>query len=507
MTAVCPERSDGGHPHHHVTIVGSGFAGLGAAINLLRQGIRDFVVLERAGDVGGTWRDNTYPGCQCDVPSHLYSFSFAPNPEWTRTYSEQAEIAAYLRRTAEHHGVMPYIRFDTPLLDARWLDGEQCWQITTPDGIETADVLVMANGPLSEPKVPDVLGVEGFAGTTFHSADWNHEHDLTGERVAVVGTGASAIQFVPRIHGTAGHITIFQRTPPWVLPHPDRPIRDWERRLYRRAPIIQRAVRSLVYVAREWLMVSFAKRPQLMGAVAAGGRRHLERHVPDPALRAKLTPNYTPGCKRLLLSNDWYSTLSQPDVEVVTAGVRAVREHSVLDTDGVEHEVDTIIFATGFHVTDNPVMELVHGRDGRSIAEVWRHGGMRAYRGTTVAGFPNLFFLAGPNTGIGHTSLVVMIEAQIRYLIDALRSIDTGLVVDVRPEAMERFNMAVQRAMAPTVWNIGGCASWYQDDLGRNPTIWPDFTFRFMKLTRRFDAGDYRLERRRDPVRLVAAEP
>jgi cation diffusion facilitator CzcD-associated flavoprotein CzcO len=453
------------------------------------------VIFERAPELGGTWWANSYPGCQCDVPSHLYSFSFAMNPDWSRTYSMQGEILAYLKRVATEEGVLPHLRLSTPVLDARWDATDKRWHVTTPDGSCTADALIMGNGPLSEPKLPDTPGLELFTGMTFHSAAWDHSEDLTGKRVAVVGTGASAIQFVPYISKVAGKVTIFQRTPPWVVPHRDRPIRRWEKVLYRYVPVAQKTVRGACYVAREALLPAFAKRPARMKAVSKMARQHLENQVADSDLRARLTPAYTPGCKRLLLSNDWYPALCRPNVEVVSSGVAEVRANSVVAADGSEREVDTIIFATGFHVTDNPVMSVVRGRDGRSLAEVWASDGMAAHKGTTVGGFPNLFLLAGPNTGIGHTSLVFMIESQLRYVMDALCWVGAGYAVDVRPGPMADYNAAVQTAMAPSVWNTGGCVSWYQDAKGRNPTIWPDFTWRFHRMTRTFDTESYQFEK------------
>jgi len=506
MTAPPPPATTG---HSRVAVVGTGFAGVGAAIALRKAGIDDFVLFERAGDVGGTWRDNTYPGCQCDVPSHLYSFSFAPNPEWSRTYSMQPEIGSYIRRTAERHDVLRHTRFHCPVDDARWDDGAKRWILDTPAGVHTADLLVMANGPLSEPKVPAVPGLDRFEGTTFHSAAWDHDHSFSGERVAVVGTGASTIQFLPHVQPEAAEVILFQRTPPWVLPHPDRAIRGWERSLYRRVPMLQKLNRFVTYWLRESMMFSFAKKPERMRSVEKIARRHLDQQVPDPSLRARLTPTYTPGCKRLLISNDYYPTLSEPNVTVVCDGIAEVGERSVVTADGVEHPVDSIIFGTGFHVTDNPVIGHIHGRDGRSLAEVWAETGMRAYKGATVSGFPNLFFLAGANTGIGHTSLVVMIEAQLRYLVGALRWMDRhgSSTVEVTERSLSDFNAEVQEKMAPTVWNTGGCASWYQDAHGRNPTLWPDFTWRFWLATRRFDPAAYRVERGPNPSRPGPAAP
>ncbi len=494
-TPAAPVPTPGALPDHvRVAVVGTGFAGLGAAITLTRDGV-DHVVLERASDVGGTWRDNVYPGCRCDVPSHLYSFSFAPNPEWSETYSPQGEIWEYLRRTAAEHGVLDRVRFGHEVLELVWEDERQRWRVVTSRGTLTADVVLLGNGPLAEPAIPELPGLDRFAGTTFHSARWRTDHDLRGERVAVIGTGASAIQFVPAIQPDVAHLTLFQRTAPWVLPHTNRRITPLERAVYRRVPAAQRLVRGLVYWSRELFATALVRNSRFLERLERIGRRHLERQVADPDLRARLTPDYRPGCKRLLLSNDYYPSLQQPNVEVVTEKIVEVLPHAVFTADGTEHEVDTIIFGTGFRVADNPVAERVRGREGRTLAEVWGDGGARAYNGTAVTGFPNLFLLAGPNTGIGHTSLVVMIEAQLTYIRDALRVMDeTGAAtVEVRPTVLAAWSARVQRRAARTVWNSGGCASWYLDRDGRNVTIWPDHTFRFVRRTRRFDAARYEL--------------
>ena len=480
--------------HVRVAIVGTGFAGLGAAIALDRAGI-EHTILERADDVGGTWRDNRYPGCRCDVPSHLYSFSFAPNPEWTETYSPQPEIFRYLRKVAEEHGAIERIRFGHEVRDARWDAGAQRWRLDTAAGPMTADVVILGNGPLAEPAIPDIPGLESFAGTMFHSATWRSDHDLRGERVAVIGTGASAIQFVPEIQPLVASMKVFQRTPPWVLPHRNRRITDLERFVYRRLPLAQRLVRGLVYWSRELFVTGMLRNAKSLEAMEKLARRQLEEQVTDPELRARLTPDYRPGCKRLLLSNDYYPSLQEPNVEVVTEKIIEIRPDAVVTADGQVHQVDTIIFGTGFHVTDNPVAERVRGVDGRTLAEHWSETGAQAYLGTSVPDFPNLFLLAGPNTGIGHTSLVVMIEAQLRYIVDALRVMDErgATSVNLRRPVREAWTHEVQRKAAKTVWNTGGCASWYLDAEGRNTTLWPDYTFRFVKRTRRFDPASYEL--------------
>jgi cation diffusion facilitator CzcD-associated flavoprotein CzcO len=478
--------------HQQVAIIGSGFAGVGVAVALKREGI-DFVILERRRDLGGTWWDNAYPGCRCDVPSHLYSFSFAPNPEWSHTYSAQPEIWAYLRKVAEDYDIVRHIRFGHEVTDARWDDAGKCWRIETPHGQWTANVLIAANGALSEPSFPDIPGLDGFEGTTFHSATWNREHDLAGERVAVLGTGASSIQLVPQIQPLVGRLHVFQRTAPWVLPHTDRPVRPIERALFRRIPLAQRAVRTGVYWSRELVAIALTKFPRLTAGIGRLGRGHLEKQVSDPDLRQKLTPDYDPGCKRLLLSNDYYPSLTASNVEVVTDAIREVRPHSIITADGTERPVDTIIFGTGFRVTNNPIAGRICGRVGTSLAEGWAATGMRAYRGTTVPDFPNFFLIAGPNTGIGHTSLVFMIEAQIRYVVDCLRMMAARRLatVEVRRPPFEAFNDRLQEKMKRTVWSNGGCVSWYLDDHGRNSTLWPDFTWKYRVAMRHFDPGNY----------------
>jgi cation diffusion facilitator CzcD-associated flavoprotein CzcO len=485
-----------------VCIVGSGFSGLGMAISLLRDGVDDFVVLERAGDVGGTWRDNTYPGCACDVPSHLYSFSFEPNPAWTRTFSSQPEILRYLRHCAEKYGVVPHLRFHHELLDAQWDEREQRWFVDTSQGQYTARVLIAATGALSDPSIPDLPGLQSFTGRVFHSARWDHDYDLRGRRVAVVGTGASAIQFVPRIQPLVGELKLFQRTPAWIMPHPDRGLTALERRVYRSLPMLQLAMRAGIYWGRETFVIGFLRNRMSLATRIA--KRHLRAQVADPALRRRLTPRYTMGCKRILISDDFYPALQQPNVEVVSDGIREVREHSVVTTDGTERDVDAIIFGTGFQVTDMPVAARIRDAAGRGLAGVWQ-GSPQAYVGSAVAGFPNFFMMLGPNTGLGHTSQVFMIESQINYVAGALRHMRTQGVatIEVRPEAQRSYNDELQRRLQGTVWNSGGCRSWYLDRNGRNSTLWPGSTWTFRQRTRHFRPQDYVL-RRESPARVAA---
>ena len=468
-------------PHHRVAVVGSGFGGLAAAVRLREAGFDDLVILEKADDVGGTWRENTYPGVACDVPSHVYSLSFAPNPGWTRTYSEGGEIWAYLRDVARRHGLYERIRFGCELLEAAWDEDARRWRLATSQEPLTADVVVSATGPLHEPAIPDLPGLDTFAGAAFHSARWDHDHDLRGRRVAVVGTGASAVQFVPRIQPQVARLMVFQRTAPWILPRTDRPLRPGEHRLYRAVPGAQRAMRAAIFWARELLVLPFLH-PRLAAGPERIARRHLERQVRDPQLRRALSPTHRIGCKRILLSNEYYPALTRDNAEVVTDAIREVREHAIVTADGREHEVDTIVFGTGFHVTDMPIGERVRGRGGRRLADVWQ-GSPQAHLGTIVHGFPNLFLLLGPNTGLGHNSVVFMMEAQVGLVVAALRHLrDTGAAaLEPRAEAQAAFVAEMDARSRGTVWTSGGCRSWYLDATGRNSTLWPGSSSAFAR--------------------------
>jgi cation diffusion facilitator CzcD-associated flavoprotein CzcO len=477
-------------------IIGSGFSGLGMAIRFKQEGIDDFVVLERGDDVGGTWHYNTYPGCACDVPSHLYSFSFAPNPEWSETYSRQSEIRDYLRRLADDFGVREHVRLNCAVDGIEWDEERAGWTIATVHGPLRARVVVAGMGPLAEPKIPPLEGLDEFGGETFHSARWNHDFDLTGQRVAAVGTGASAIQFVPEIQKQAAQVHVIQRTAPWVMPHPNRAIRGWEKRLYKRFPLLQKLARGGVYAGRELFVLGFVKDPRVMKMAEKIARKHMQKQISDPELLEKVTPGYTIGCKRILPSNRWYRALSQPNVELLTGGVERVTRNSVVTGGGEEREVDAIIFGTGFQVTDMPVGKMVRGPGGKTLDDVWE-GSPKAHLGTAMPGFPNLFVLLGPNTGLGHSSMVYMIESQVAYVLAALEYMDRHRAdtVEVRAEVAERYNADIDERMQGTVWNTG-CASWYLDDTGRNATLWPDWTFAFRRRTAQFDPADFELETR-----------
>ena len=477
--------------HVHVAIAGSGFGGLGLGIRLLQSGTRDFLIFERAGDVGGVWRDNSYPGCACDVQSHLYSFSFAPNPDWSRAYSPSAEIWAYLRRCALDFGVMPHIRFHHEIKNAAWDAAAGCWVLETNRGRFTADVFVAAVGALSEPKLPAIPGLDRFGGKLFHSARWDHDYALEGRTVAVIGTGASAIQFVPQIQPRVGKLHLYQRTPPWIVPRNDFAFSDRAKRIMRTVPLARRLERAALFVRRELFAIPFLH-PRLARVAERLALRHLEAQVPDPALRARLTPSYRMGCKRILVSDDYLPSLTQPNVEVVSESIREVTPTGVVTDDGRERPVDAIICGTGFQVTEMPFGRHVRGRHGQTLDDVWQ-GSPKAHVGLSVHGFPNFFFLLGPNTGLGHTSVVLMIEHQIEHVLGALRHLRAQRLAAIEPraEAQAEFVAEVDARMRSTVWMTGGCSSWYLDRTGRNSTLWPGTTLAFRRRVSRFDAREY----------------
>ncbi|MCP2316217.1 putative flavoprotein CzcO associated with the cation diffusion facilitator CzcD [Nocardia amikacinitolerans] len=495
MSRKVTDKAVGDRPVRHVKtiVIGSGFAGLGLAIRLSQQGRNDYLVLERGSDVGGTWRDNTYPGAACDVPSHLYSYSFALNPNWSRSFSRQGEIQSYIQGVAKKYNVLDKHIFDCDVTGARWNNDTARWEITSSKGDFTADTVVSAVGALCEPNLPDIKGINTFEGEIFHSARWNHDADLTGKRVAIIGTGASAIQIVPSIAPQVASLDVYQRTAPWLLPRMDRPYLKAERLAFKYVPGVQRLSRAAIYAARETQVVGLAKFPALMQGFQLLAKAKLQYEVRDPELRKKVTPDFRIGCKRMLISNEYYPALSRDNVDVVTDGIREIRAGSIVTKDGTEREIDALIVATGFHVTDSPTYETITGKDGRTLSEVFDEIGQQGYKGSAIANFPNMFFLLGPNVGLGHTSMVYMIESQINYIADALATVDRlGLrTVEVRREVQDSYNKDLQAKLSKTVWNTGGCASWYLDKHGNNTTLWPDFTFQFRRLTKKFDVSAY----------------
>jgi cation diffusion facilitator CzcD-associated flavoprotein CzcO len=477
-----------------VLIVGAGFSGLGMAIKLREAGREDFLLVEKAYEVGGTWRDNTYPGCACDIPSHLYSFSYEQNPDWTRAYSPQPEIYAYLRRVADGYDLRRSIRFGVEVASARWEADAQRWAVTAVTGeVYSCRVLVNAVGALHIPYVPGLDGTDDFLGPAFHSARWRHDVDLTGKRVAVVGTGASAIQFIPEIAKQAAEVRVFQRSAPWVLRKPDHAMSERTRAAFRRVPGLQRAYRDLLYWLLESRAIGFNGHPRMLQMAERMMRRYVERTVSDPVTRELLVPDYRLGCKRVLMSNDYLKLFEQPHVSLHGHGVRSLTKRGVVDGDGVEHEVDVVIWGTGFHVTDSFSQLHITGRGGRDLATTFERDGIETYLGMNVAGFPNLVLLLGPNTGLGHNSVVFMIEQQVRYvlrLLDAAEARGAG-AFEVTRTAQDRFNSVVQAKLARGIWSTGGCTSWYLDSSARNRSIWPGFTWRYWLQTLRVDADSY----------------
>lgn len=477
-----------------MAIIGAGFGGLGMAIQLLRAGFTQFTIFEKAADIGGVWRENTYPGAGCDIPSPLYSYSFAPNPDWPRRYSGQRDILAYLRRTAEKYRLADHLRLNTEVTEAVYDEETARWHITTSAGdTVTADVLVPAVGQLSRPATPDIPGADTFPGPQFHSAQWRHDVPLFGKRVAVVGTGASAIQFVPAIQPEVAELTVFQRSAPYVVPKPDRAYSESHRRVFRDLPIVRLAERLWTWLLGEVLAIALttATRPLtlLLWLVFA---TQLRLQVRDRRLRARLKPDYPIGCKRLLFSNNWFPTLAKPNVRVVTEQISEITPRGIRTSDGVEHPVDVIIYGTGFRSTEFLVPIRVTGRGGQPLSESWADGA-RAYLGMTVPGFPNMFLIYGPNTNLGSNSIIYMMERQARYIVRVITRLaeSPGVAVEVREAAAERFDREMRYRLAGSVWS--GCDSWYRDATGRISTNWPGPVFEYHRRTRFVEYRDYRL--------------
>jgi cation diffusion facilitator CzcD-associated flavoprotein CzcO len=475
-----------------VAIIGTGFGGLAAAVRLKQAGLEDLVLFEKSGDVGGVWRDNNYPGAACDVPSHLYSLSFAPKPDWSRRFAPQAEIHQYLRDVARDFDVLRHTRFDTEVVAAAFDEATGRWRLSLAGGAEhEADVLITATGQLSRPSTPDIPGLDSFQGAVFHSAQWDHGHDLRNARVAVVGTGASAIQFVPEIAPRTGRLSVFQRSAPYVLGKPDRAYRARAVKAFRRVPGLLRLSREGTYFSNELRSLGFNTEPRLLFAHRNRFRTHLAAQVPDPELRRQLTPTDPMGCKRILMSNDWYPALQLPQVEVVTERISEIRAHSIVTADGAERPVDTIVLGTGFAATEFLAPMRITGRGGRDLHQQWKDGAS-AYLGTVVPGFPNLFVLYGPNTNLGHNSILVMLEAQVGWVVQAVRALRDGRLpwLEVRADVAAAFDAWVQRRVPRTVFATG-CHSWYLTERGRNTQNWPASTLTFRRRLRRLRPADF----------------
>ncbi|MGV9673127.1 flavin-containing monooxygenase [Gordonia sp. NPDC003504] len=480
-----------------IAIVGAGFSGLGAAITLSRAGVDDYVILDRGADFGGTWRDNTYPGAACDVASNLYSYSFAPNPDWSRSYSHQPEIHRYINTVADDHGVRERARFGTEVTRAAWDEDSAHWLISTiADGVENtyrARHLIGAVGPLCEPNLPDIEGIESFAGTVMHSARWDSDVDFTGKRVAVIGTGASAIQIVPELAKVAGRLDVYQRTAPWIVPRTERPYTPVEHWAFKHLPAVQSASRAGIYAFNEFVAFGMTYSPAALKPVEILARANIFRGIRDPELRAKATPKFQIGCKRILRSNAWYPALDRDNVDLVTDPIERITPTGVVTADGTTRDIDILVVATGFHVTDSRVFGSIIGADGRSLAQVWDEIGMQGYKGSFVHGFPNMMLMIGPSTGLGHTSMVYMIESQLNYLADYIATTRRrdAVRIDVTEAAQRRYNAGIQHKLRNSVWVNGGCASWYKDANGNITTLWPGFTFDFRRETRTFDVTAY----------------
>ena len=469
-------------------IVGAGFGGLGMAIRLKQRGEHRFVILEKAREVGGCWRDNTYPGAACDIPSHLYSFSFAPSWRWTRAYAPQPEILAYLRACTATYGLGAHLRFGTEVRGATFDATSGTWVVDTGTELLRARALVVACGQLSRPAYPRIPGLERFAGTQFHSARWDHDTALDSARVAVIGTGASAIQFVPAIAPRVARLHLFQRSPPYVIPKPDRAFGRRERALYRRLPVLGTARRARVYANNELRALTLAM-PRLTAGYTWLFRRHLHHQIHDPVLRAKLTPTYPIGCKRVLISNDYYPALARANVEVVTDEIREVTPRGIVTADGQERVIDTLIFGTGFTANEFLAPMAIRGLHG-TLDEAWQ-GGAEAYLGMTVTGFPNLFVLYGPNTNLGHNSIIYMLESQFDYVMQALDALHRVRRLDVRADIQ---HASTQHAAALAASTGPATAHWYKTPAGKITSNWPGYTFTYRRLTRTLDLADYNVE-------------
>lgn len=480
--------------HFEVVVVGAGLAGLAAAVKLERAGITDFVVLEKADRVGGTWRENTYPGCGVDVPSPVYSFSFNPNPEWKHSFTLQPELLAYIEETVDKFGVGRYLQMGTELIESQWSDDDRRWTLDTGKGRITAQFVIFAAGPITEPTIPDIDGLDTFEGEIFHSSRWNHEYDLTGKKVAVIGTGASAVQFIPEITPKVEQLFVFQRTPSWVVPRPDLSFPPPVRSLFARLPLLQRGLREVLDVSLRTVTMAL-RRDRTAKLLNPIGLWHLARQVPDPELRQALTPDFTLGCKRLLLSNTYLPALSEPNVELVPHALAGAGKNYVVGADGVEHEVDAIIFGTGFDVSHPPIASRIRDRNGEVLAHRWK-ASPEAYLSTTVPDVPNAFIMLGPNILV-YNSFLGLAESQLEYVIDAIRQARAGGIetLTVKSEPFRAFNDDVQRDLEPTVFNNGGCSSYYLDDNGKNYIAWPWSTGLLRRKLSRFDMENYATEK------------
>lgn len=478
-----------------VAIIGGGFSGLGMAIQLKLRGLQSFTVFEAGEEVGGTWRDNTYPGCACDVPSPLYSYSFEPYPKWSHLFGRQQEILEYILHCVKKYELEPFIRRKTPITELRFDEERGLWHVHSSTGQSwTARFVITGTGPLNKPAYPNIPGREEFVGASFHSSEWDHSFDLEDKTVAVIGTGASAIQFVPAIASKVKKLVLFQRTPPWIIAKNDRAFSDKAKKRFSRFPFLLRWLRWLIYFRLELQGLAFVRFPKMLRFASKMAYKHIESSIQDPELRKTVTPDYTIGCKRILLSNTYYPALEQEHVEVVTSPLTSIEQDAVQAEDGRRWEsVDAIIYGTGFRVLDFLAPMKVYGKGGQELSALWG-GESETYLGMAVSGFPNFYMLVGPNTGLGHNSILFMIEAQVDYILQCIQLVlDRKLrYIDVKASPQSSFNERVQERLQETVWK-SGCQSWYQDQDGKIFTLWPGLTIEYWFRTRRMKQKDFHL--------------
>lgn len=472
-----------------VGIIGAGFAGLVAALRLKKSGRNSFVIFERASEVGGTWRDNIYPGCACDVASPLYSFADEPKPDWSRLYAEQPEILQYIKDVVDKRGLEQHIRFNSDIVEAKFMEEEGCWLVSDRQGRRCrVSVLLPAMGPLNRPHYPQFPGMEQYRGKHFHSAEWDSSYTLKGKRVAVIGTGASAIQIVPAIAPEVAHLLVVQRTPAWISPRNDHKISAFGKSLYRRFPLLQQLRRGAIYRLNELIGLGFIGHKRVNSLMASLSLRKLKKEVKDPEIRKKLTPDYTIGCKRILRSDDFYPTFNRPNVSLVSGSIERFTEKGFITGDGKEHQLDAVIFATGFVAAEINFYTRIIGKEGKELTEGWKDKGAEAYLGTTVAGYPNMAIILGPNTGLGHNSVILMMEAQMNYIMQYLGQLEKsgeGTYLDVKESAQQVYNTRLQQQFGGTVWT-SGCHSWYMNAQGKNTTLYPRLVEHFRQETKKF---------------------
>ncbi len=479
-----------------IVIIGSGFGGLCMAIQLKKAGIDNFTILEKASSVGGTWRDNDYPGAASDVQSHLYSYSFAPKSDWSRKFGSQQEIRGYMEDCVKEYGLAPHLLFNTEVVAASFDQKLGLWIIETTDGdVIQSQVLVTASGQLNRPAFPKLKGIENFKGKVFHSARWEHDYDLNGKNVAVIGTGASAIQFVPQIVSKVKNLKLFQRSGAWVIAKPDRAFNKLEQKLFANFPIVDRAYRASIYWKNESRALGFTRFGKVLQVFSLEARLLALRHIRDADKRKKIIPDYMIGCKRILISNDWYPAINQKNLDLITDNIASVEADAIITQDGKRHIVDTIIYGTGFQTTDFLAPMRVTGLNGLDLNDAWRDGA-QAYKGMCVSGFPNLFMLYGPNTNLAHSSIIIMLEAQVNYAKLCIQALNKTKMqyMDVKPERLEAYSISMQTQLKKSVWD-SGCTSWYKHESGKNTANWPGFTFSYKLITSTLNLKDYHLQR------------